>query len=413
MVKRSVLIVGAGIAGTTLAYWLHRYGMQVTVVERAPGLRPGGQTVDVRGAGRDVISRMGLNETVRQRTTHELGLHFVKADNSVAAAFGSDSFGGEGFVSEIEILRSEFADVLYQHSRNLAEYLFGDFVTALRDDADGIQVTFNKQTSRTFDLVIAADGIRSKTRGLIFAQTSYVQAIDETMAYFTIPAASTDAGWARWFNAPGGRAALIRPDNLGTTRAMLSFMGRPAAAEKQSVSAQKEIMAGKFADVGWEIPRLLRGMHAATDFYFEELGQVKMPHWSRGRAALVGDAGYCASPISGMGTSLALVGAYILAGELAQNATHQEAFAAYETRMRPYVTKAQKLPPGVPRVAMPQTRAGIALLHAVLRAAATPALMRLIHRFSVPPARGIQLPQYPASDRAPPVILQENPSYSS
>lgn len=389
-----VLVSGAGIAGPALAYWLHEYGMSAVVVERHGGLRPGGQTVDLRGAGRTVARRMGLEDAARAASTGEEGVAFVDAHDRVRAAFGVQDFGGEGFVAELEILRGELARLLHERTRGHTEYVFGDRITALDDRDDGVRVSFEHGDDRVFDLVVAADGIGSTTRGIAFGSEARVTPLGLYTAYLTIPRAGSDGSWARWHNAPGGRVVALRPDNLGTTRALLSFLCPPRGFERLPVGAQQDLLRHVFADAGWEAPRVLRELGAADEFYFELIGQVRAPRWSRGRVALVGDAGYCASPISGMGTSLALVGAYVLAGELATHAEHRAAFASYERVMRPYVAQAQHLPPFVPRVAHPRSRFGIAVLNTLLGMAARPAVQRVAQRLTSPPADRIALPDY-------------------
>ncbi|GAA1412271.1 FAD-dependent monooxygenase [Catellatospora coxensis] len=392
---RRVLISGASIAGPSLAHWLHEYGMTAVVVERHEGIRPGGQTVDLRGAGRAVAQRMGIEDAARAACTGEDGVAFVDARNRVRAAFAADVFGGEGFVAELEILRGELARLLHERTREHTEYVFGDHVTSLDDRDDEVRVSFAHRPDQSFDLVIAADGIGSTTRGLVFGDEVRVTPLGLYTAYLTISRAGWDGSWARWHNAPGGRVVALRPDNLGTTRALMSFLCPPRGFERLPVAAQKELLRHVFAGVGWEAPRVLGELDAAEEFYFELVGQVHAPRWSSGRVALLGDAGYCASPISGMGTSLALVGAYVLAGELATHAGHRAAFRSYERIMRPYVTQAQHLPPFVPHIAHPRSRAGIGVFNALLATAAKPAVQRVARHALSPPAEKIALPDYP------------------
>jgi 2-polyprenyl-6-methoxyphenol hydroxylase-like FAD-dependent oxidoreductase len=198
----------------------------------------------------------------------------------------------------------------------------------------------------------------------------------------------------RWHNIPGSRCVCLRPDNLGTTRAFLSFQQAPCGYEKLAQDEQKSLLRQIFADAGWETPRVLAALEEATDLYLDAVGQVKMPRWSKGRIALVGDAAYCASPISGMGTSLGLCGAYVLAGELGRHADHIQAFSAYEKRMRPFVAQAQSVPGFAPRLASPHSRLGIALGHAVLRLASAPGFKRLFGKILSPKADAIELPEY-------------------
>ena len=389
-----VLISGASVAGPALAWWLHRYGFEVTVVERAPQLREGGQNVDVRGAGREVTRRMGLEASIRAATTGEAGLRFVDAGDHVIASFPAGHSDSGGFTAELEILRGDLARLLVDHTRDAATYVFDDHITGLHDRGDRVEVTFARGPSRTFDLVVAADGIRSSTRALAFGDEPQVTPLGMYTAWLTVPRAPSDTAWARWFNAPGARTSTIRPDNAGTTRATLSFMSEPRGYEDLDTTHVKALLRKRFAGVGWEVPRILDALDD-TDVYFEAIGQVHAPHWSTGRIALLGDAAYCASPISGMGTSLALTGAYVLAGELARTEAHPQAFAAYETLMRPYVKQAQKLPPGAPRIANPRTRTGIAVLNTAARIGSTRLVSSIAGKLFTPPADNIDLPDYP------------------
>ncbi|MGG7508936.1 FAD-dependent monooxygenase [Plantibacter sp. YIM 135249] len=402
MTTRRVLISGASIAGPALAFWLHRAGIETTIVERAPELRRGGQNVDVRGAGREVARRMGIEDEVRAATTGEAGVRFVDARDRVKAAFPAGTSDTAGPTAEVEILRGDLAGIIVEATKGSTDYVFGDRITALREtpanDQGGGSVTasFDHGEDRTADVVVAADGIGSSTRRLVFGGEPRIRQLGMYTAYLTIPRAETDSAWARWHNATGGRTMTLRPDNVGTTRATFSFLSEPQGYERLDPEAQKDVLRRKFADVGWEAPRILAALDGETDMYFEAIGQVHAPRWTHGRVALLGDAGYCASPISGMGTSLALVGAYVLAGELATHADHRDAFAAYERVMRPYVEKAQQLPPGAPRLANPKSRAGIALFNAALAVAANPVVSRIGGRFFSPPADEVSLPDYPA-----------------
>ncbi|WP_375424620.1 FAD-dependent monooxygenase [uncultured Friedmanniella sp.] len=395
MTSRTVLISGASIAGPALAHWLNVYGFTTTVVERADGIRPGGQTVDLRGAGREVARRMGIEDAVRAATTGEQGVRFVDATGATRAEFGADAYDGEGFVAELEILRGELATLLHEHTRDHTEYLFGDRISGLDDQPGRVRVTFDSGLERDFDLVVAADGIGSRTRRLVFGDEPQFRSLGMYTAYLTMPRAESDGTWARWYNATGGRVITLRPDNLGTTRALLTLPARGEGYERQPVDEQRALLKRTFVDAGWEAPRVVAALDGADDLYFELTGQVRTPHWSRGRVALVGDAGYCASPISGMGTSLALVGAYVLAGELAASEDHRQAFAAYERLLRPYVDKAQQLPPFTPRIAQPRTRAGIQVLNSALWLGSRPWVSRLgrSKRLS-PPADAFELPDY-------------------
>ncbi|WP_041258008.1 FAD-dependent monooxygenase [Fibrella aestuarina] len=365
MTKPTVLIAGASIAGPTLAFWLTRFGYQPTIVERADALRLGGQNIDISGAAQQVVRLMGIEDAIRVANTGELGVRFVDETNATKAELpkGESSIG----TRELEILRGDLAQILYDLTSDKVEYLFGDQITALTDEETGVKVTFQQGSRRRFDLVICADGIRSRTRSLVFGEEPVIKPLGLYTSYFTVPRTATDSAWARWYNAPRSRVVFLRPDNVGTTRASFSFLSEPKGYERLPMAEQKAILKQTFADAGWEAPRLLAALDDNTDIYFDGISQVKAPRWSKGRCAMVGDAAYCPSPLSGMGTSLAIVGAYVLAGELAQHADYRQAFAAYENRLRPFVEEVQSLPPGVPWVAHPKTRLGIAVFNAGIR----------------------------------------------
>ncbi len=403
MTSPSILISGASIAGPALAYWLRRHGMRPVVVERAPDLRLGGQTVDLRGVGKDVVYKMGLEQQVHERTTREEGIHFVDEAGRTRASLRADDFGGEGPIAAVELLRGELASMLYEHTRHETEYRFNDRVESLREQGDKVHVRFLRGAERTFDLVIAADGTRSKTRDLVFGRDTEFRFLGGYAAYFTIPRADSDGTWARMCSLPGRRGVLLRPDNLGTTRALLTYFSSDPNEDKRDPRAQKDMLQRLFADAGWEAPRVLAEMERSTDFYLQAIGQVRMPRWSRGRVAVVGDAAYAPSGVTGMGTSLALVGAYVLAGELARHrGDHRAAFASYESLMRPYVTQTQRLPPGIPRLANPKTRLGIQVFHTLLSYATQPLVTRALGRVLRPPADKIRLPDYASLQQRPP-----------
>lgn len=391
---RTALISGASIAGPALASWLVTSGWQVTVVERAPGLREGGQNIDVRGAGRTVARRMGIEDGIRNATTGELGTEFVRSNGSTVARFPAGTSDTDGATAELEILRDDLARLLVDSAGDGVEYVFGDTITAIDDRDDHVRVSFDHGDDRSFDLVVVADGMNSRTRRLVFGTAPTIRPLGLDTSWLTIPRVAADNDWARWFNAPGGRTMTLRPDNKGTIRATMSFLAAPGAHDGLTTDEQKRLLRETFIDAGWEARRILDGLDQETDFYFEHIGQVQAPTWTSGRVALLGDAAWCASPISGMGTSLALVGAYVLAGELAANVDHRDAFRGYERIMRPYVTQAQKLPPGAPRIANPRTRIGIAALNTAAKVGASRAFSAIGGKLFSPPADAIDLPDY-------------------
>ncbi len=370
MKNTDILISGAGIAGAALAYWLRERGFRPTVVERARLPRPGGQAVDLRGAGRTVIERMGLMDDVRDVTLDQHGIAYVDAAGRIRARMGVDDFGGEGVVSEIEVLRGDLAEVLHRATLPGTEYVYGDTITGLDQDDDGVTVTFEQAAPRRFGMVIGADGLHSAVRAIAFGPESRTtRPIGGYISWFTAPADIDLHGWYLMYNAPGGLVASARPGRLPhEIKAGFGFRSDPIAYDRGDVDRQREIVAQRFAGVGWEVPKLVAAMREAPDFAFDAMSQVHLDRWSAGRVALLGDAGYCATPLTGLGTSLALVGAYVLAGELAAaDGEHRVAFGRYEDVMRPYVAEAQKLPPGGIGGYAPTRRIDIALRTASVR----------------------------------------------
>lgn len=369
-----VLITGASIAGNTLAWWLGRAGWKVVVVERASAFRDGGQNVDVRGVGRRVLREMGLEAAALAAGTGEEGTAWVDARGRIAAQFLTAELGKDGPTAEMEILRGDLARLLHDAAKDHATYRYGDHVTAIDQTGEGARVTFASGASERFDLVLIAEGVGAATRDLIFPGENRPRWMNMTMAYFTIPRVADDDRLWRWYHAPGGRSISLRPDRHGTTRAMLSVQKPPGGEQEWSRDRQKAWLCETFADAGWQAPRVLAGMAETSDFYFDVLRQVRMPRWSNGRVASCGDAAWCVTPLGGVGATLAVTGARVLAGELIRAIDPVSALAAYERAMRPMVDKAQGIPGFVPRLANPHSRAGIRLLHAVLALASRPAI---------------------------------------
>ncbi|USX48926.1 FAD-dependent monooxygenase [Lentzea sp. HUAS12] len=342
-----VLVAGASIAGPALAHWLHRRGAEVTVVERAPGLRPGGQAVDARGVTKEVIARMGLDAEVRAACTDTAGAHNVDADGNVVETFRAEDDGGDGYIADIEILRGDLSRLLHDDTRDGVEYVFADRIAGLVQDADGVDVTFASGGSRRFDLVIGADGLHSSLRAMVFGpRERYLHHLGLVLAFFTVP---NEFGIDRWMidhkDAATGRSAGLRPLRDATqAMAMFSFPATGFDIDHRDVEAQKCLLREHAAGLGWLAPRILAHADDAPDFYLDQVAQVVMDRWSDGRVALIGDAAFSPSPMSGQGTGLALVGAYVLAGELAAAGWDPEkGFAAYEARMRPMVEASQEV----------------------------------------------------------------------
>lgn len=334
MVSKKVLISGASIAGPAAALWLGKLGYDVTVVEQAPALRPGGQAVDFKGrTHRLVLERMGIWDDVVAAQTPKTDLRIVDDTDRVRAVMPGEFIGGD-----IEILRGDLAGILHDHTAATSEYVFGDRITELSDTGRGVEVSFAHRASETFDLVLGADGVHSGVRRLAFGpEPDFVKPLGYyyAVADATVPsdlemvrADGRQVGYA--YNEPGRLAVL------GGSKApqLFVFAAESGDYDRHDVDSQKRFLARHFESAGWRVPQLLAAARAADDFYLDALARTRMTTFTSGRVALVGDAGY-ANTLGGFGTGLALVGAYILGGELAAaEGDHRAAFAGYDQRMR-------------------------------------------------------------------------------
>lgn len=411
-----ILISGASIAGPALAFWLVKAGCRVTVVERSQTLRKDGQGVDIRDTARDVIRKMGLFQTIRDRSSHEEGTRFVNSKNECYGSFEVDLSGdGNSMTSDVEILRGELANILYDATKEKVTYRFGETVESLQDGEDEVVVSFSSGKSESFDLVVAADGLGSKIRTMAFGQSATtIRSLHSYVSYFSIEPNETDTKWARVSWQPSGRVMALRPDNVGRIRAFLMTtaydakderLKRYSDAMKSGREAQKQVTQELFQDTGLDVKRLLKGMHQSKDFYMQHVAQVKLTHWSAGRVTVVGDAGYAPSPFTGMGTSLAFIGAYILAGEVSES-LHDlpAAVRSYERIMKPYVEKTQSLAPGIPWIVNPQSSTGVRILEGCIAVVSyltktriVDYLGKLFSKYST--STGFKLPEYEAFTR--------------
>ncbi|KUL46006.1 FAD-dependent oxidoreductase [Streptomyces sp. NRRL F-4489] len=346
MKNTNVLISGASIAGPALAYWLSRYGFHVTVVERAPELRAGGQAIDVRGPALEVAERMGILSQVRELATGLRGASVVDASGKELYRSTEHTFtGGQIDNPDVEIMRDDLCRIIHQAIDGTVEYLFNDSITSLTQDDREVHVTFERSAPRTFDLVVGADGLHSTVRKLAFGpESDYIHHLGSYIGLFTAPN-FLDLDYWQTFHQSGELGGIIMSArNNKECRVFLGFeQEEPLEYDYRDVDAQKRLIAARFADAGWEFPRALKYMWDAPDFHFDSMSQIRMDSWSRGRVVLLGDAGYCGSPMTGQGTSLALIGAYVLAGELkAAGGDHRAAFAAYEEELRDHVRGTQQ-----------------------------------------------------------------------
>ncbi|MFF7494534.1 FAD-dependent monooxygenase [Streptomyces rubiginosohelvolus] len=376
--RRTVLVSGASVAGPALAFWLNRYGFAVTVVEKAGALRDGGYPIDVRGTALDVVRRMGILPRLRDAHIDLRRLTFLDEEGAKVASIAPHAVTGGVAGADLEVRRGALADALYSAVRDDVEFLFDDSIHTLGQHRHGVDVTFRRGGSRTFDLVVGADGLHSHTRGLVFGpEERFHRYLGYCFAGFTLPNTFGLVRETTMWNAPGRAAVLYAVgDGDDAVHGFLTFARpQPPLDAFRDPEAQRGLVEGVFADAGWEVPGMLAAMRTADDLFFDVVSQIRMPRWADGRVALVGDAAYAPSFLTGQGSSLALVGAYMLAGSLAAERDHTAAFAAYERDSRTFVTLNQDLVGTGDALLFPTTSRALEERNALLRglAAAPPA----------------------------------------
>jgi len=388
MRNKTVLISGASIAGPALAYWLDHYGFDATVVERAPALRPGGQAVDFKGRTHfTVLERMGVLDEIRQHRTGTTDTVFVDANGKQVGFLSGDFTGGD-----VEILRGDLAAILYRRTEGKCEYLFSDSIAALTKIATGVHVEFERGPARTFDLVVGADGIHSRVRALSFGpEHEYVK----HLGYFYCVAGTSpwSVGGTRERQVAYGHNAPGRLAIHGGAKAQQLYMFASPEVDlaRHDGDTQRRLLAQMYADVSWEVPRMLTEMTEFDDFYLDSVGRVGIAGgYTRGRIALVGDSAY-GNTLAGFGTGLAVVGAYVLAGELAvARGEHTMAFDRYNRIMKGYAAIAGNSNAG--RFLAPRTARGIRMRNWFLGSS----MFALMRKYADRASNDIDLRDYPA-----------------
>ncbi|MFE7796822.1 FAD-dependent monooxygenase [Nocardia sp. NPDC057440] len=339
LTNKTVLICGASVAGPALAYWLTRYGFTVTVVEQAPTLREGGYKVDIRGVAMEVIDRMGLLPEVGKASTAMRGGAWVDDKGKALATLGPELIGLRS-PGDDEVLRGDLAHILFNATKGGVEYLFGDSITGLVQQADGVSVRFRDAAPRVFDLVIGADGMHSTVRRLVFGpEEQFARHTGMAACVVSVPNFLDLDHWELMHPTPG-QVVQLYATQRSAAKAQFIFQAPAQLPDRHDRAAQQQLVATTFADAGWQTPTLLHALPQSPDFYFDTVSQIHLDRWSYGRVAVVGDAAWCPSPLSGQGTSMALVGAYVLAGELKAAAGDQRvAFGRYQAALQPYITE--------------------------------------------------------------------------
>jgi 2-polyprenyl-6-methoxyphenol hydroxylase-like FAD-dependent oxidoreductase len=405
-----VLISGAGVAGPTLAYFLGKTGARVTIFEKAPALLPHGQNIDVNGTALQVMKAMGLLDELKRFNTTEVGTVFINRNGKAYAPFPVRD-GARSMTAATEILRGDLSLICYQASLRSpnVKYCFSTTIKqVLQNDSKVVKVETSDGEIQEYDLLVAADGQWSRVRKQCFPPDA-VETVDKGMyaVYFTIPRLSEDNDWWNIYHTLGSRIITTRPDPHGTIRAMFTIMPstpQQKQAWSDAVRADREtknkLLRQEFADAGWQAQRLLDEMGKAPDFYFQKIEQIRMNKWSQNRVICLGDAAYAPTPLTGAGANLALLGGYVLAGELSklnlgENPTR--ALEAYEKVFRPFVEETQKVPSIFPGCAHPSTPFKLWILRTVVRimskVVALPLLGKIAPRID---DEDFKLPVYPS-----------------
>jgi 2-polyprenyl-6-methoxyphenol hydroxylase-like FAD-dependent oxidoreductase len=339
-----IAISGIGVAGPTLAYWLHRTGHHPTLIEQAPHLRTGGYVIDFWGVGYQVAERMGLEPALRTLGYAVQEVRLVDSQGRSVSGFSVDAFRRLTGGRYLSLPRGELAAAIYRRIEGCVETIFGESIAAIAEHDRGVRVTLAGGATRDFDLVIGADGLHSAVRERVFGPdrefetplgfhvaafelTGYRPRDELTFVSYTVPERSV------------GRFALRDDRTLILCSIADTCLPGPAP---QTLDARKALLHRLFAGAGWECPQILRAMEDVAEIYFDRVSQIRMACWSRGRVMLIGDAAACVSLLAGEGTGLAMTEAYVLAGELHQaRGNYQDAFVRHEQRLRPFITGKQ------------------------------------------------------------------------
>jgi 2-polyprenyl-6-methoxyphenol hydroxylase-like FAD-dependent oxidoreductase len=368
-----ILVSGASIAGPVLAYWLRRYGFEVTVVERSATLRKsGGHAVDLFRPAMDIVEMMGVLGPIQARATgierlgfrleHRLDRHYEIEIRRLMGALSD---------RHLEIMRDDLSEILHGAMGEGGVFRFGDSISSISEDPDGVEVTFEQMPPERFDLVIGADGLHSNVRRLVFGEEKrFATWIGGYLSVVTLPNYSNLVDVSEAICGVNRMVGVYATPDVADARAVFLFRPtRELAYHYRDVARQKELLREAFAGMGWEVPRVLSELDHTPAFYFDSITQLRMDTWSRGRVTLVGDAGYCPGPAVGGSTSLAIVGAYTLAGELAEAAgDHTRAFDAYEREIGDYVRRSRAFAMGAVSKLIPTSQRDLRALVVVSKA---------------------------------------------
>lgn len=339
--KKDILISGASIAGLTLAYWLHRYGYQVTVIEIAAAPREGGSPIDIKGAAVEVVREMGIYASIERRKVTTEKVCFVnrydRIVSSMDPALADDKIG-----EDIEIQREYLVDILYQKVKGAVNFIFENTITKIENNKEITTVHFEKGQPQPFHLLVGADGLHSTVRKLVFGkEEAYSRFYGMYAGVIDIELDENRKNSCILYNTPGKMAGVYNFNDKAN--AILVFHSKKQLTyDHKNLEEQKEILNTAFSTANWKVPEILRKFNETGTLYFDAVAQIKMKKWSENRVVLVGDAAYCASFLTGRGASLAVLGAYTLAEAIRKaGRNYDTAFSNYENEFRPVANKAQ------------------------------------------------------------------------
>ena len=420
MARLKVLISGRGIAGNALAFWLSKLGHDITVIERFSGLRASGLQIDLRGHGIEVLKRMGLEEAFRSKAAQEEGIQIVGKSGRRWAYFPANKSGDglQSFTSEYEIMRGDLVSMLYDATKSRAKYIFGDSIESFEQTDNSVDVRFTNGTTDRFDLLVGADGQGSRTRRTMLGSNSedgFHPLVGLYVGYFTMPLPIKEGEKyiASAYTATRRRAIMTRRHSPHAIQVYLTCRTDPERIEtalRGDIKDVKKVFTEIFEDAGWKAEEVLKALPHADDFYCERMGIVKLDSWSHGRVALLGDAAYCPSANTGMGTTCSVVGAYVLAGEIGRYCGRFDsgsrdgpddtkdnlgnALKAYEQKFRPFMDQVQKGVMGDTWDLMPSTTFTIAIMNSVLAIASLLRLNVIGEWILHEDVKGWDLPEY-------------------
>ncbi|MVM40544.1 FAD-binding monooxygenase [Spirosoma sp. HMF3257] len=339
---KSVLISGASIAGLTMAYWMRQYGYKVTVIEIGPAPRMGGSPIDVRGDSLDTARRMGVLDAIKAAKLQTKGLEFMNADGEVEGMMRVEEIGAIRPGDDTEIRRDDLVNILYGNAKDGISYRFNNRIIALTQSEDQVSVTLSDGSINLYDFVIGADGIHSGVRKLVFGpEEQFSHFLNFYFSVFPVDVRLGKKNYGQMYTTPTN-LVMVYLYNEDCADGFLAFrVNEKINYNRNDIEAQKRIVIEAFKDIGWKVPQLIDELKNADAFYFDQGCQIKMPTWTNGRVALIGDAGYAPAFPTGMGSTLAIQGATVLADAMAEVADYKVAFQKYNETFRPTVDALQ------------------------------------------------------------------------